>query len=77
MGFTIVQQYIFRGVSEGGGAIAPPLFGRIEGGAALLLAPHFQEAIDAPVYIKEIEISFKSELNMRAYNFQKKIFMKE
>ena len=28
---TYLPTYTFRGVSEGGGAIAPPLFDRIEG----------------------------------------------
>ena len=52
----------FTGVSKGGarGAIAPPLFGRIEGAAGggatphyyvyYYLPPHFYEATYAPVY---------------------------
>ena len=53
---------LIRGVSEGGagGAIAPPLFGRIEGAAGggatphyyvyYYLPPHFYEATYAPAH---------------------------
>ena len=57
-----------RGVSEGGagGAIAPPLFGRIEGAAGsgatphyylyYYLPPHFYEATYAPAFIREVRV---------------------
>ena len=59
--YIVHSTYLFfRGVSEGGagGAIAPPLFGRIEGAAGggatphyyvyYYLPPHFYEATYAP-----------------------------